>query len=290
MRILLVEDNPGDAALLRRYLDEKGPECELEIVDMLQSGIDRLYQGGIDVVILDLSLPDSTGLDTLKKVKEYFNTIPVIVLTGSEDEETGASAVNEGAQDYLIKGQIDGDILRRAIRYSVERQKTETKLRHQSITDSLTSLYNRRGFEVVAKQQAKVAVREKRALWLIYADLDDLKKINDTFGHQEGDRAIVHAAGILQASCRNSDIVARMGGDEFAVLLINSDDENAANFQARLMKNLDTFNAEKEGKAKISFSLGMAKFDPDKPGISIEGLLSKADQAMYADKMAKKNA
>ncbi len=130
LTILLIEDNPGDARLLRETLaaaDSGG--ISLEHVSDLRAGIERLAAGGIDGVLLDLGLPDSAGLDTLSKVQARSADLPVIVLTGLDDQALAQRAVREGAQDYLVKGEVDGDLLCRSIRYAVERKRADRALR-----------------------------------------------------------------------------------------------------------------------------------------------------------------
>lgn len=122
--VLLIEDNPGDARLITELLTEvKVVSFHLERVEQLQQGLDRLARGGIDVVLLDLSLPDSHGLDTFAAAHASARSVPIIVLTGLDDETIAIKAVKEGAQDYLFKGQVDGELISHAIRYAIERQK-----------------------------------------------------------------------------------------------------------------------------------------------------------------------
>lgn len=126
MRVLLIEDNEDDAQLIREML--AGPEggaFDLERVNLLSTGLERLDAGGIDMVLFDISLPDSQGLSTVGKVHAKASTIPIIVLTGLQDEALGVNAVQEGAQDYLVKGQVDRNLLLRAMRYAVERKQAD---------------------------------------------------------------------------------------------------------------------------------------------------------------------
>jgi PAS domain S-box-containing protein len=130
MRILLIEDNPGDARLVREMLSEaNGSAAELECEETLASGLERLASEQFDVLLLDLTLPDSRGLDTLQKVRPFKQPIPVVVLTGLEDDETAQKSLESGAQDYLVKGEITPDSLERAIRYALGRHSTEEALR-----------------------------------------------------------------------------------------------------------------------------------------------------------------
>jgi PAS domain S-box-containing protein len=130
LNILLVEDNPGDARLIREALiSARGAQFHLQVVDRLSTGIERLAAGGIDLVLLDLSLPDSQGLETFTTVHARAPGVPIIVLTGLDNDTVATTAVREGAQDYLVKGQATGDLLARSIRYAIERQRAEEALR-----------------------------------------------------------------------------------------------------------------------------------------------------------------
>jgi signal transduction histidine kinase len=130
IKVLLIEDNPGDTRLIKEMLAEARGACfELECADRLSSGLACLAQGRIDVVLLDLGLPDSRGLGTLVKVQAEVLTVPVVVLTGLDDEALAVEAVKEGAQDYLVKGEVDSNLLGRSIRYAIERKRAEETLR-----------------------------------------------------------------------------------------------------------------------------------------------------------------
>jgi signal transduction histidine kinase len=124
-RILLVEDNAGDARLLREALADVPATFELRHVQQLRDGVDALCAGGVDVVLLDLSLPDATGLEGLRRLHGSSPGVPIVVLTGLDDDELALRAMQEGAQDYLVKGRVEGALLARAIRYAVERKRAE---------------------------------------------------------------------------------------------------------------------------------------------------------------------
>ena len=129
MNILLVEDNPGDVLLIKEVLDESAQvEYHLECAYQLSTGLERLIKGGIDLILLDLGLPDSNGLDTFGKFRAQVSSVPIVVLTGLDDEVTALQAVRQGAQDYLPKGDIDSRVLWRVMRYAVERKQAEAKL------------------------------------------------------------------------------------------------------------------------------------------------------------------
>lgn len=130
VRILLIEDNPGDVRLIKELLIESGRQFELDSAPSLWQGLERLE--GKDAILLDLSLPDSLGLDTFRRAQSRAAAIPIIVLTGFDDDALSTEALQEGAQDYLVKGQVSGQILARSIRYSIERKRIDEALNQMS--------------------------------------------------------------------------------------------------------------------------------------------------------------
>jgi diguanylate cyclase (GGDEF)-like protein/PAS domain S-box-containing protein len=170
-----------------------------------------------------------------------------------------------------------------------ELKKMEEELRTLTLTDSLTGLYNRRGFLTFAEQHLKIANRMKSKIYMLYADLDDLKRINDAFGHQEGDEALKETARLLEETFRESDILSRIGGDEFVVMPIKFGDENVAAITSRLENNLTRYNEKNHRTYALSISVGITYYDPDQP-ITVEELLSRCDKLMYKEKTGKKNS
>ena len=238
----------------------------MKCVDRLTVGLGHIVKDRVDIVLLDLWLPDSEGLDTLRRALTASEELPIIVvLTGTDDEELAVKAIRAGAQDYLVKGQIDGSLLTRIIRYAMERHQIQMALRGLAMIDELTGLYNRRGFLSIGEQHLKLANRTKRELLLLFVDLDHLKQINGTFGHQEGDQALIETATILTETFRRSDIIARIGGDEFAVLAIETRKNNVESLTTRIQENLDAFNAGGNRPYRLSLSVGTSFYDPEDP-------------------------
>ena len=173
------------------------------------------------------------------------------------------------------------DTLHRAVLCAVKQSLLDRELRSLALTDDLTGLYNRRAFLALAGQQLRVTRRTAQSLLLFFADLDNLKEINDVYGHREGDAAIVRAADALEQTFRNSDVIARLGGDEFAVLALEAScDHNA--ILRRLDKTLKGSNAA-DSRYRLSLSVGVARFDPKRP-VSLGKFIATADEAMYEEK------
>lgn len=168
-----------------------------------------------------------------------------------------------------------------------KRERLEHKLQTMSITDELTGLYNRRGFLTLATQQMNLAGRSKKAMLLFSADLDKMKYINDTFGHREGDQALIDIASILREAFRKTDIICRLGGDEFAILTIDTTDKTGEVLLKRLDTILETYNRREGRKYKLSMSVGVVKYNPLNPS-SLDELMTQADALMYEEKRKKK--
>jgi diguanylate cyclase (GGDEF)-like protein len=173
-----------------------------------------------------------------------------------------------------------------AVWFAVKHVILERELRHLALTDDLTCFYNRRGFLASATQQMKLARRNGHCMLLFFCDLDNLKEINDSFGHREGDRALVRAADVLEEVFRDSDIVARLGGDEFAALAFEASKSDEAGILRRVDESLQKANQE-ESRYVLSLSVGVARFDPAE-NVNLGDLMAQADRAMYERKKNKR--
>jgi diguanylate cyclase (GGDEF)-like protein len=176
-------------------------------------------------------------------------------------------------------------LLMRAVQCAVKQYMLQAELGSLALSDELTGVYNRRGFLALAERQLKLGRRSGRAILVFFADVDGLKRINDKFGHKEGDLALVHAAQVLGKTFRDSDVIARFGGDEFAVLALEVSGHSESTIRARLEQNLKELNA-RHSRCTLSISLGAVRFDPTSPRspASIEQLMMRADEAMYEEK------
>ncbi len=168
-----------------------------------------------------------------------------------------------------------------------ELKRMEEKLHALSITDELTGVYNRRGFFALAEHLLKIAKRTKKGLFLLYADVDGLKEINDSMGHQEGDMMLIEVANVLKGNYRESDIIARIGGDEFVVLPVGATGDSKDIIISRLEEALEMHNSQRKRAYKLSLSYGLAYYDPNAP-CSLDEFLIQADKAMYEHKKRKR--
>jgi diguanylate cyclase (GGDEF)-like protein/PAS domain S-box-containing protein len=412
--ILLLEDNPGDAGLLKEALStEKTFPCRLDTSQRLSEGLARLSRESFDAVLLDLYLPDSSGLETLIQVRNAAPQLPIVVLTGLSNRETAAEALRQGAEDFLLKDELDGALLARSIRYALERHKlllslqekeeryflaaegandglwdwdlksnkaffstrwklilgfseseigddpgewlrrihpqdlkkveddleqnfsgktlhfaNEHRLKHKdgryrwvlsrgkaiidgrgqatriagsftditrhrnleqqlalrAFYDPLTGLPNRAFFmENLGRAFARLDRHPSSLLAVFFLDVDSLKSVNDNMGHKAGDQLLMAFSQRLKSCVRPNDMVARMGGDEFTVLLEDlSQPSEAIEVADRILESL-VEPLRLEGKeASATASIGIAYSDCGKEGP--DGILIAADTAMYRAK------
>ena len=280
--VLLVEDNNVDARVVEEALRESSRvRFRLERADRLATAVARLAKDPCDIIILDLTLPDSYGLDTFLRIRDTAPETPILVLTGLDDETLGIMAVQQGAQEYLVKGQATGPLIVRCLRYALQRHRMQEDLRGLSLTDDLTGLFNRRGFTLLSRQLLKVCSRMSRPLVLLLADLDNLQAINSsTGGAAAGDEALRQVGTLLRRTFRDSDVLARLGGSSFTVLAIDTPDERG--LTSRLDETLKDFNALRgQGEPRIALSIGALRFTPE-ASLSIEDLMVQADRLRFA--------
>lgn len=288
LNILLVEDNPADIKIVTRMLSLKPDEpVHLTSTITLAEALEAITQQSYDAALLDLSLPDSSGLATFMRLHEEAPLLPIIVLTGLNDRRMALEAMRGGAQDYLSKHELDGRFLLRILRYAIERQKMQSALSELSLLDELTGLYNRRGFLHLAERQIKLAERSGKGFMVVYADLDRMKAINDAWGHDEGDRALRKAGEILTSAFRSTDIVGRIGGDEFAVAAIEASAGAGPVLLAHLQKRLDEHNRCTQTPYRIKISAGYAFYDPLAPR-PLSAVLKEADRLLYEVKRSRR--
>ena len=407
IKVLLIEDNSGDVRLVKEMLVDAGTNrFILSHVGLISEGLSLLREEGYDVVLLDLSLPDGYGLDIIRQVCTVAPHLSVIVLTGLDDETSAIRAVQEGAQDYLVKGQMDSNLLARSIRYAIERKRAEEKLRESEeifrqlaenihevfyiyetdtyrfcyispaymeiwgrtlqslyqdpnsflntihaedkdritrsfkkksrgeveevyrivrpdgslrwikdrsfpiydgsgnmhrivgiaaditdlklgeeklkylgLHDSLTGLYNRIYFE---EEINRIEKARYDTVGILSCDVDGLKLVNDTLGHDKGDDLLVVAAKVIKESCREGDLVARIGGDEFSIILPNTTESAVENACQRIQEAITNYNVNNP-ELPLSISVGFAV----KNGFhrSLKELFKEADNSMYRKKL-----
>jgi diguanylate cyclase (GGDEF)-like protein len=263
-RILLVEDDPDQAALVRRMLETAlGPDHELVLAERIIDAQDRLAEMSVTCVLLDLSLPDARELEGLLELSETAPDVPIVVLSARTAELLAVRAVQEGAQDYLVKGRVDPGLLGRAIRYAIARKATEIESRLEAMRDPMTGLPNRALLRDRLDQVLARSRRQFSPFAVLFMDLNGFKQINDTYGHGAGDQVLVQVASRIRAAIREMDTPARYGGDEFVVLCeqVNSEEE-AAEIAGRIAKSIEKPLLIDGAELRIGASIGIAIGSP----------------------------
>ncbi len=289
--VMVVEDNPDDALLLSVLLEElPGEPYHLIRATSVASAIDQLATGRPEVILLDLNLPDGNGLEPLTRLRDASPDVPIVVLTGDDDERLAMAALRSGAQDYLVKGRVDSWILARTIRHSLERHRLMAELEgarkreaHRATHDALTGLPNRALYFDRLSHAIAGASRRREKLAVLYLDLDGFKPVNDTCGHAAGDEVLIQVGNRLAAGVRRSDTLARLGGDEFAVLFERIPERSVAESLVIALRTLFNQPVEVSGRIfTIGFSAGLAMYPED--GRDADSLVRVADAAMYREK------
>jgi diguanylate cyclase (GGDEF)-like protein len=288
--VLLVEDDEPLASGLQETLaSATGSRFRVTHVTRLADAVASIDERRFDVVLLDLNLPDARGAVAPRALQKVAGDVPIVILTGVDDDQLAEENAKAGVQDYLLKSEINGDILIRSLRYAMERSRLLAEAKALSIRDDLTGLFNRRGFLGAAEQQLKTAGRLNEPVLLLFADVDGMKECNDAYGHAEGDRLLRKASRTLRRTFRESDVLARLGGDEFAILSLASGLEDSRAIVDRLQRNIDDENATGKNPVPLSMSVGLAYSDPN-TGARLEDLMDQADAWMYDHKRRKKTA
>jgi diguanylate cyclase (GGDEF)-like protein len=284
MKLLLVEDNQADieflAASLRR---QRASDVEMVNERSLGSATERLGNEKFDIVLLDLHLPDASGLECIDAIQAIDNEIPIVVLSGQDDEEFAVSILNKGAQDYLVKWEGQGRTILRSVRYAIERKRSELRLNYMAQFDALTGIPNRQYFNDQLTRATARARRDGRKVTLLFLDLDEFKVVNDTLGHDAGDRLLKEVASRIQRSVRTGDVVARLGGDEFAVLLEGLTGPLEVETMANgLLELVSQPYHIADRQLDITTSIGITMYPNDSADTQM--LLKNADIAMYQAK------
>jgi len=281
-KVLIVDDEESMRNFMATLLSQRGHQCQTAMNGL--DALDKISKTEFDAVVTDIVMPELDGISLTKELSKRYQNLPVMTVTGYAEEYSAETAMTSGAREFIRKPFSNAEFTMRFDKMMREHRAEETLL-VISLTDELTGLYNRRRFFVLTEQYLKVAIRTKRRLLLLFIDMDELKWINDHHGHNEGDQALIDLSKILKQTFRESDIIARMGGDEFVVLFVSAD-ENSERLLTRLDENLKGHNDQRSRPYPLSISVGIAQFDPEHP-ISIDELLAKADSSMYTQKRKK---
>ena len=289
IRVLFIEDDVDTADVVALRLSSyTGASIEVTHCGDLASGLSALGSEDFDAVLTDLNLPDSEGIRTVKRLLAVRRYVPIVVLSVLSDDEFVLKTVETGAQEYLVKGQVDGAAIVRTIRQAIQRKQAELKLRRMAHYDGLTGLANRDQFRKRLENALATAARRHGSVGLMMIDLDRFKTVNDGFGHQAGDQLLVTVAQRLRLALRKSDRLARLGGDEFTVILENLHSlEEAEGVAQRVIEAVSEPFLVENHEIYITPSIGITIYPGD--GDTAESLMKNADAAMYEVKGTGRN-
>jgi len=282
--ILIAEDDPDYRQLLSRRASRMGLEVH-QAADGLQA-MEALKEHKFDALVLDLYMPEHTGLEVIDVARKIDPDIQALILTGSASVETAVEALRAGVYDYLTKPLESMTSFELALSRALERRylvnenkRLFEEIQRLAVTDSLTGLYNRHKLQDSLNTEVERAKRYNRPLSIIMIDMDELKVINDTYGHAAGDEALKLVAKSIECSIRKVDLGTRFGGDEFIVLLPEADSEVAASVAKRIRETIMEMEFE---SGKLSVSMGVVQWHEgfDTP----KDFVHAVDEAMYLAK------
>lgn len=287
--VLIVDDDAAIRESMNEFVDMSGYQSITAV--SAEEALDKLAGGRVDVVITDIMLPGMDGLELTDRIKKEYD-IDVIVMTGYSGDYSYEEAISKGASDFVFKPVRFEELLLRLRRVLKERRLTQErvqmldKLKRLSITDGLTNLYNSRYFYNQLKAEIDRTSRYQRPLSLLLLDIDKFKEYNDSFGHLEGDKVLVRLGQVIKSCLRKMDSAYRYGGEEFTVILPETEGDEAATVAERIRTSVSTekfFPKDREAKYNITISIGVTEYIRDE---EVAIFVQRADKAMYLSKQS----
>ena len=284
LTVLLVEDQESEAYVIQRLLNHSESQS-FSVVHSpsLADAVTQLATGDFDVCLLDLGLPDGSGIDSLHQIRSVDARIPIVVLTGNDCETLGLATIESGAQDFVAKDAISAQLLSRSLRFSIARQRKMLGHAADANTDQLTGMPNRRRLNDSFNELSKGS----DSLSVALIDIDHFKNVNDNHGHLVGDRVLQHIGELIQTAVGGKVQCARFGGEEFALLLPNTSVEETYLIACELLSEIEAAVMKIDDKQlKITASVGVSAVES---GDTLEDTLSRTDAALYQAKRSGRN-
>jgi len=280
--ILIVDDTPANLDILCELLSEYDVVVSISGEDALEV----VQEEHIDLILLDIMMPDMNGFEVCKKLKSNQKTkdIPIIFITAKTDEDSIEMGYDIGGNDYITKPFKPKELLAK-VKRELKFQDLQNELKILASTDYMTKLYNRRYFTSMSIHTLELSKRNLQDLSIIILDIDKFKNVNDTYGHNVGDEAIISLANKLKSIQRKSDIICRFGGEEFVILLPNTSKDDAILIAENIRKEVETLTISLDNSQELKFtiSLGVSDIDIQNEN-NIEDGLKRADDALYEAK------
>lgn len=284
MQVLLVEDTASDAEFIRSLLDNHSEDYCITHAPTLEAALQLLGESSFSAALLDLSLPDASELEGLHSLQSMAPSLPIVILTANNDETLALKAVESGAQDYLLKDKSQGDTVKIAINYAIQRKRFEDGVTRQANFDMLTGLANRLLFNHRLEMAIARARRTGHPLGLLFLDLNDFKHVNDTLGHAAGDMLLKEMAVRMQQCVRPYDTLARIGGDEFALLIEDiKEPYDCTTVAQKLINTIGKPVSMDMRRITVGVSIGITTCDAQE-NVNPAALIDQADTAMYRAK------
>ncbi len=290
IRILLIDDDRLQFRLTQAHFDNfQSDRYALEWAATFDDGLARLMSGAYAACLLDYQLGERDGLQLIREAVSQGCRTPIVFLTAETAQRVDIDAMNAGALDYLVKGEITPRMIERSLRYALKLGETLEALRRLATRDQLTGLLNRRELDRVLAEERERALRFGHRLALVMVDIDHFKAVNDTHGHLAGDAVLREVARRLGGEIRSVDRVARFGGEEFAIILVQTDAPGALDVARRICAAIERepIVAGDTVALNLTVSAGVAVLPED--GRSEGELVAAADKALYAAKQRGRN-
>ncbi|HOW58808.1 MAG TPA: diguanylate cyclase [Candidatus Omnitrophota bacterium] len=304
LKLLLVEDDPEFASILKiRLTREKNPPLQITCALDLQQALDLLQENSWDLILLDLVLPDSSGIQTFIKVHAQARHTPIVIMTGLDNDALAIDAVRKGADDYVVKNDFNSKLLLRIIHHAIDRHRikeklasvtgrlreTNLRLEKMAALDPLTELYNRSGLQQALNREIQLMIREGWDMMALVIDIDNFKKINDSLGHPVGDILLKETSKQIRDAVRLSDHIARVGGDEFILILPKTELNEGLQLAERLKSAIShtTISLGEKETFRVTASIGVTPV-PEQI-TSVDELLAIADPLLRRSKANGKN-
>ena len=289
-KILLIDDDRMQFRLTQAQVKSfQNDPYELEWAATYDDGIEKLLSGDFAACLLDYQLGERDGLELIREAMARGCRTPIVFLTAETADRVDIAAMNAGALDYLVKGEITPRMIERSLRYALKLGDTLEALRRLATRDQLTGLLNRREFDRILGEERERALRFGHGLGLVMLDIDHFKSINDTHGHPAGDVVLREVARRLASMVRTVDRVARFGGEEFTLILMQTDVANASDVARRACSVIarDPIMATDTVALNVTVSAGVALLPAD--ARSGAELVAAADKALYTAKQGGRN-
>ncbi|HUE77482.1 MAG TPA: PleD family two-component system response regulator [Longimicrobiales bacterium] len=294
--ILVVDDNPDNLEIISTRLQFRG--YDVATADRGDVAIEQVHRTEPDLILLDVMMPDMDGYEVARRIRqeEALPYIPIIVVTARDSTEDKVTGLDAGADDYLTKPinfpELEARVrsMLRIKRLQDQLEEKNRELEELSIRDGLTGLFNHRHMHDLLTDEFERSGRSGEPLSVVMFDLDRFKEVNDTYGHQAGDRVLVELADILRETAREIDKLGRYGGEEFMVILPGSDPDAGMTFADRVREHVENqkFDIQSQQPLRMTISAGVATYptdDADGP----RRLVHYADRALYSAKNSGRN-